>query len=710
MKKNIIVILLIIVSFKGYSQDYSVIDSLKNILTEAKTKKNINILISLSFDYHQINTDSGLHFAFRALKISKAIKNDTLVAVSHNLISTNYWAKFVIDSAIIHSKIALQIAKKLNDSLIICNSYKRLAFAVASDAKYSLALKYYDTAYIFSKNNDAFRADINISRGISYFNLSNFQQALKYYLLASRYYEKINDKGYLTYIYTLLGNIYIKTGDKENGLKYLQKALIFSRELNNIFDEASALQYIANYYFETKQYKITLKYLKKAIKLSDKVTSKVFIVDLSSDLGNVYYKLNLIDSAKYYFQNTIKLANKENDDWARVDGYIGISKVNIKQKEYKKAIKNLKEAQTFAIQIDSKDFLQDIYKNLAKAYIGAKDYKKAALIQNKYIKLNDSLYNKETAKQLSNMKVNYETEKKENENAKLKIENKLNEKTIENQKILNIAITIVVILFLILILALFLNRKKIKNANNILVFKNQQIQQQKEEITIQSENLEDAYTNLKELQNFKNGLIGMIVHDLKNPLNIIINMSENEFVADSGYKMLNMVNNILDVEKYEEVEMPINVEKFNLRNLFQKSISKNNFLALLQKIKINNNIDKLIEIKADKEIIERVIDNLLTNAIKFSPQSGNIEINTKTDNNFVYISISDEGIGISDEFKEKIFDKFVQVEAKKSGIVRSTGLGLTFCKLAVEAHKGTISVKSKQNEGTIFTFTIPLSK
>ncbi len=88
-----------------------------------------------------------------------------------------------------------------------------------------------------------------------------------------------------------------------------------------------------------------------------------------------------------------------------------------------------------------------------------------------------------------------------------------------------------------------------------------------------------------------------------------------------------MVNNILDVEKYEDISMPINQVNFNLRDLFQQSISKNNFLALLQKIKINNNIEKSIEVNADKEIIERVIDNLLTNAIKFSPQAGNIDIN-----------------------------------------------------------------------------------
>jgi len=709
MNKHIIIILFILIHLVSYSQDYKKIDSLKKALTNEKTVENVKILNNLAFHYHKINTDSGLFYSFAALKISKLLKNDTLTAVSHNRLATNYWAKFVIDSAIIHSKIALKIGRKLTDSAIIADSYRKIAFANASDAKYNIALKYYDTTYKYIKHNDDdFRADVEISRGIAYFNLSNNQQALKHYLIAAKYYEKQNNKLYLSYIYTLLGNIYVKTDDEKNGLQYLKKALRFSRELKNILDEATALENIAKYYMKIKKYKKALTNLKKALKLSDKITSKIFIVDLYSDMGKTYLELNLLDSAKYYYNNAIQIANKQNDDWAKMESNIGMAKVNIQKKEYNKAIINLKKAQIYAIQIDSKEFIKDIYENFAKAYKGLRRYKKAVEFNEKYVKLTDSLYNEKSAKQLANMKVSYETEKKENENAKLKIEKKLNEETIENHKTINIAILIVIILSALLIIVLFLNRKKIKNTNKSLLFKNQQIQQQKEEITIQSENLEGAYTNLKELQDFKNGLIGMIVHDLKNPLNIIINMSENKFVTDSGYKMLNMVNNILDVEKYEDISMPINQVNFNLRDLFQQSISKNNFLALLQKIKINNNIEKSIEVNADKEIIERVIDNLLTNAIKFSPQAGNIDINVKIDKNYAYISITDEGVGISKEFQKKIFDKFVQAEVKKSGIIRSTGLGLTFCKLAMEAHNCTIKIYSKQNEGATFTFSIPV--
>ena len=707
-KTFIIIILVLLFGFKSYSQDLNRIDSLKNLLSETENIEKVNILNELAFYYHTIDYDKGIDYAKKAISLSKKIKIDTLIVDSYNALITNFWAKSELDSAMYYSKKALKIAYYLNDSISISQTYYNFALIVASDSKYNLAIKYYDTAYNYVKHNQIRgKIGIEINKGVSYYNLTNYKQALKYFLKAAKFYENNNSEINLPYTYNLLGNIYIDTGEEKKGLKYFKEALKISKKYNLQVEEGTSLQSIAAYFEKIKKPDSSIIYLKKALVLAKKTGRKIMTVDIYASLGDNYLEIQKIDSAKYYYNIVINLAKKNNDEWAKTSGFIGIANVLLKQKEFKRAIYYYEKAQFIAIKIDSKEILKDIYENLSKAYIGEKKYKKATIIQNKYIKLTDSLYNEETTKQLSNMKVSYETEKKENENAKLKIEKKLNEKTIENQKTINIAIIIVIILSSLLIIALFLNRRKIKNANNRLLVKNQQIQQQKEEILIQTENLESAYTHLKELQNFKNGLIGMIVHDLKNPLNIIINMSENEFVADSGNKMLNMVNNILDVEKYEEVGMPINPENLNLKDLFKKSVSKNNFLALLQKIKIENNIDKNIIIKADKEIIERVIDNLLTNAIKFSPANGRILLNSKTDNDFVHISVSDEGVGISEEFQEKIFDKFVQVEAKKSGFIRSTGLGLTFCKLAVEAHNGTISLKSAKNKGTTFTFTIP---
>jgi len=118
-----------------------------------------------------------------------------------------------------------------------------------------------------------------------------------------------------------------------------------------------------------------------------------------------------------------------------------------------------------------------------------------------------------------------------------------------------------------------------------------------------------------------------------------------------------------------------------------------------------------IGVKCDREITKRIFINLLTNAIKYTPNNGTITLSANQSegiSGFVKVLVSDSGQGIPKDQLSKVFDKFGQVSAKKSGDVRSTGLGLTFCKMAVESHGGEISVESEINKGTSFIFTLPL--
>ncbi len=239
----------------------------------------------------------------------------------------------------------------------------------------------------------------------------------------------------------------------------------------------------------------------------------------------------------------------------------------------------------------------------------------------------------------------------------------------------------------------------------------EELKQQKEEIHTQAESLEVALKNLRELNEFKEGLIGMIVHDLKNPLNIILNISANELVIESGRQMLNMVNNILDVQKYESSKMPLEPKNNKLNSIVTKSLQKVNYLLFQKEIQIKNFTNSEFTVFSDADLTERIYINLLTNAIKYTPNRGEIQINAQPINEkLIKISITDNGPGIPESLRDRIFDKFTQIIAKKSGFTRSTGLGLTFCKLAVEAHDGKIGVDSEIGEGTTFWFTLPTNQ
>ncbi len=269
----------------------------------------------------------------------------------------------------------------------------------------------------------------------------------------------------------------------------------------------------------------------------------------------------------------------------------------------------------------------------------------------------------------------------------------------------------------IIFLFTFLFTRKQKRKNEYL---EKIVKERTSKINEQTQELKQANEKLIKVDQYKQGLNNMIVHDLKNPINAILYLSEIEKndstkkIKHYGLQMLNIVSNILDISKYEDTTLPLNIETCNLYNIARKAINQIAFLADQKNITINNNIDFNWWVRVDLELIIRVYINLLTNSIKFSPDNSAISIDCilfSLDENkrIAKIMIIDQGIGIEESNIKVLFEKFSQIVDCKSGAIKSTGLGLAFCKLAIEAHKGNIGVQSQINKGSVFWFTIPIA-
>ncbi len=254
--------------------------------------------------------------------------------------------------------------------------------------------------------------------------------------------------------------------------------------------------------------------------------------------------------------------------------------------------------------------------------------------------------------------------------------------------------------------------------------KNVELMEQKEEITAQAELLNQQNEHLEKLGSFKESLTQTLIHDLKNPLNVIVNFSDTKnpgifqnvekalkTIHQSGKQLINLVVNILDVEKHEHTLMKINAVDCNIFELSSNAVSDIGYMADEKNISILNKIEPDVTVLVDKEIIERIFVNLLTNAIKYTPVNGMIVLmGFKNLSGFVHVEVSDPGQGIPADKIHLVFEKFGQISEKKSGKIRSTGLGLTFCKMAIEAHGGEIGVDSETGRGTTFWFTVPASE
>lgn len=231
----------------------------------------------------------------------------------------------------------------------------------------------------------------------------------------------------------------------------------------------------------------------------------------------------------------------------------------------------------------------------------------------------------------------------------------------------------------------------------------------------QAEALRTANQQLVALDGFKQGMMGMIVHDLKNPLGVILNavdspslLSRMAQLRQSARQMLTMVLNILDVQKFEDTRVVLETRPLHLSTMTATAIEQVRFLVERKNLSLDLAVPTNLAVRGDAEMLERLLVNLLTNAVKYTPPNGRIAVlAAMTGAGQVRVQVQDSGDGVPVDQREKVFARFGQLDARDSGLARSTGLGLTFCKLAVEAHGGRIGVGEAPGGGADFWFTVP---
>ncbi len=225
--------------------------------------------------------------------------------------------------------------------------------------------------------------------------------------------------------------------------------------------------------------------------------------------------------------------------------------------------------------------------------------------------------------------------------------------------------------------------------------------------------LQESYESLRRLESLRDSLIHMVVHDLRSPLMVVgdfltllekcesqnLSMNGSRFVLQARRavdELVDMVNSMLDVSRMEAGELKLNRSHCQLELLLREVAD--GFVVEAP--------EQPVEVSADAALLSRVMRNLLGNALRFASGRGSVRAVISSSGREARVAITDNGPGIPPEYHDKIFEKFWQVE--HVGTSTGTGLGLTFCKFAVELHGGCIGVESEPGQGSTFWFTLPL--
>jgi PAS domain S-box-containing protein len=227
-------------------------------------------------------------------------------------------------------------------------------------------------------------------------------------------------------------------------------------------------------------------------------------------------------------------------------------------------------------------------------------------------------------------------------------------------------------------------------------------------------------TDRKEIERLKQDFVAMLSHDLRSPLTAVQGALSLTTAGVDGQlpdkviqrlnksqqnvqRIITIVNDLLDIEKMNAGMMQLNKTNVALIDIFEHARDNVEVLAQQKELKLvitNTNID----IIADMDLVQRVLVNLISNAIKYSPPNGEITITATETGDFVEVCVTDEGPGVPEAYKEAIFDRYRQVDgASRAG----TGLGLAICKAVIEEHGGTIGVRSEPGKGSTFWFRLP---
>jgi signal transduction histidine kinase len=587
----------------------------------------------------------------------------------------------------------------------------------------SLAFAYFrisvDSLIFYSDKALAIATQIGYARGQSislrqkgnaYFELGDYSKMLLYYQDALRVAEKVNDSLQMAKAMFNIGNMaYQEIGRNEDARNIIKKAGDIFQIRKDSLAWYTTLTSIGSLWANDKKYEEALFYYNQGLKVATAMKNRYAIVVLNEQIGLLYQAKGRFKEALARLLQTWDYFSNTDDVTRQSKCASEVADVYIQLKYYPMALKYASISLQKAQAVKSKPHILNAVSELAATYEAMGNTRYAL----KYVKLlkqdSDSVANETLRKKTEQLEARYEFEKKE---ALLKAAQEKKDalnKSIVQKKELQIFIALLLILFLSLLVLLLIRSRAIKQKNNlILEAKNEEIERQ-------------AVLLLKN-NHEKDKLFSIISHDLKVPLHSLREILQ---LLGDNYQEKGTIENIM-----EELRRDVNHSSELVNNLLFWSSSQfkgssvvpvifsvHQFITDVLQIFIKQAAVKGISLKheltaeeitvwADMNMIQVIIRNLVSNAIKFCNTGDTITISASTTNAVVTISVADSGIGISPETLEKI-NQGQTVSTFGTANEKGIGLGLRLCYELAQANNGLLTVQSEPGKGSIFYLALP---
>jgi signal transduction histidine kinase len=679
----IFILLSLIVHLQAVAQDKAV-DSLTQVLAKASDTAKVNTLLLLVEATIYNTPDSALAFGSVALKLAEALDYRKGIGLALNKIGYAYERKSNAVEALRYQKLAQPILEEVGDKENLAWSWHNMGNAHSLRGDYQEALRAHFKALKIREEISSLRGSGWSYSAIAliYQRQGNFQEELRYQEKALGVMKEIGDNDGTGRTLSALGSLYSKKGEFKKAEQYLNDGLSMLVGSKNKMNYIYALTSGAEYYSSQKQYDKSLELCQKMLITSEAIGNKFVIAGSLKRIGETYFKQGKINQS-------LEVAEK----------------------------------------INAKVHIRDISKTLAAIFEARKEYNQALRFYSRYSSLKDSLASVEAQNNIAKLQALYESEKKDKEIESLRLQDEKNH-LLQNAMLVGFGLVIVIVV--LMIRAYFLKRRQYKE-----VVKLNLLLDEKKRIA------EDA-------NELKSRLLSIAAHDLKNPIQSILGFSSliresidssrlikkdekdnlqnmMDVVIGASDRMRKLIDDLLESSVIEN-GIELHPQPTNLIDIARKSILASNVQAAFKSQTIHfesQGEDFIADI--DSERMQQVFDNLVSNAVKYSPEKTTIQCilaryhpnvkKTERDPHLSFVPepclvfmVKDEGLGLTCDDLKKLFGKFQKLSARPTGGESSTGLGLSIVKQLVELHRGKVWAESEgKGKGSTFFVMIPSS-
>lgn len=681
-------------------------DSLLKIIDETTGTDKISAQLDLALHLNTNEEEEADDLANSALQAAKTMGNQKLEMRAYYVLGTIYTELLDNERSLAYLDSALQIAVTLED-----NWYKgEILFRIGVDkhrmGKYVEALESFSASVHSCISSENFRiAGSSYSMMGTIFRMNGlYGRAIEYIIKSKLNYEKadyLEGSAWATY---LLGRIYADSKLPDKAYEYFLEALKIYQSIASVDGNPNGVaicyEQLAILNIEASNFKKAREIINKSLDIYATHKSEYGLSNVYKNLGIIEYSTGNYEDAENHLTQALEIKKEVNDILSipRIYEYLGLSLVERGRPE--DGIKIILQGLDMAISNNQKKIQLDIYSKLTKVYLSINDFENAVACQNKQIQIQSLILSGAADVETEQLQAIYEIDEKNNQIAELERQNEINALSIKQHRFMRNIMIIGIFLALFISATIFWFNNKLRNSNR----------------------------ELNEMNAAKDKFFAIIAHDLRGPTSALASLLEHlnsrfdEFSMDEMKDILSMLyksaenvsqllENLLIWAQSQVAKIEYRPTELNITDAIQKALNGLAQSAENKQIDIKIEINEPIVVFADPDMVQTILRNIFSNAIKFTRRGGMVVLKASiTNKNTAMISIIDNGVGIEKSKLGKIFDITNTHHTKGTEDEMSTGLGLILVKDFAEKNKGTLAIESEKNKGTTVSFTLPVNQ